>query len=162
MASQSAPKPFPNLRIRPYEPRDFETLYQIDEVCYPRGMSYPRPVLRRFLFAEGARTLVAESGDDILGFLIVQDHGRARGHVITIDVLAEHRRSGVGTALLRVGEDWLAQQGVKTVELETSVQNAPALALFQRFGYQVVRYLPDYYRNHSDAYLMEKALTPIA
>lgn len=158
MAAESTGAHWLPFEIRAYRSGDFETLYRIDRACYPRGIYYPRPVLRRFLAARGAHTLVATSGEEIAGFLIVENHGNGRGHVITIDVLERFRRAGLGTALLGAGENWLAEEGVNTVELETAVNNTAAIALFQKFGYQVVRYLPDYYRNHSDAYLMEKVL----
>lgn len=152
----------PQVEIREYRRDDFETLYQIDRACYPPGTYYPRPVLREYIAAEGAATLLAEANGQIAGFIIVQDHGRGLGHVITIDVLADFRRAGLGSALLRAGELWLGSRGATRVRLETAVDNLAAIALFQKFGYQVVRFLPDYYRDASDAYLMEKHLAPNA
>ena len=148
------------VEIRECRRDDFETLYQIDRACYPPGIYYPRPVLREYIAAQGAHTLVVEANGQIAGFIIVQDLGRGLGHVVTIDVLADFRHAGIGSALLRAGEMWLASQGVTRVRLETAVDNIAAIALFQKFGYQVASLLSDYYRNESDAYLMEKILPP--
>ena len=47
----------------------------------------------------------------------------------------------------------------REIYLETAVNNEPALRLYRKFGYQVLRTLPDYYATHSlDAFLMGKPL----
>lgn len=153
------------VRVRAFQPEDFEAAYRLDQACYPPGIAYSRYALQEFLGAPGARAWVAEEQEELapvqsalVGFVIVRQVGRDRGHVITLDVREDRRRRGIGTTLLKTAEDWLARQGVQRVRLETAVENQAAVAFWQRAGYQVRRVLPRYYLDRDDAYWMEKSL----
>src|SRR5271169_1878597 len=104
-----------HISLSAYSAPDFETLYAIDQACYPRGIAYSRSTLREFLNSPGAECLVAQTRDDgpssIAGFIIAESAG-AHARIITIDVLEKHRRAGVGSALLRAIEQRLATAGV--------------------------------------------------
>ncbi len=145
------------LILRPFAPEDFETLYAIDQVCYPAGIAYSKRTLRWFLRLPGANCLVAEEEGQIAGFLLAE-HAGGRAHLITIDVLERYRRRGVGTALLQAIEQKLAARGVRHVELETATDNQAAVAFWHKHGYRTVGVLKRYYSNDLDAYSMQKLL----
>lgn len=146
------------VRVRAFQPEEFEAAYRLDQVCYPPGIAYSRYVLKEFLSLPGARAWIAEEQKELVAFVIVRQVGRDRGHVITLDVREDRRRRGIGSKLLKTAEEWLAQQGVKRVQLETAVDNQAAVAFWQQAGYQVLRVLPRYYLDRDDAYQMEKPL----
>jgi ribosomal-protein-alanine N-acetyltransferase len=142
---------------RDFKPEDFELLWRMDQECFPPGISYSRQELKLYMRRRGAITLVAaDSNGKIGGFLVAHD-GPA-GHIITIDVAAAARRSGVGSLLLRAAEDRLLAAGAKAVGLETAVDNLGALAFYKRHGYSVVKTWPRYYSNGVDALVMRKEL----
>ena len=149
------------ITLRAYDPADFEALYAIDRVCYPRGIAYSRSMLREFLNFSGARCLVAQAGEphgsSIAGFIISESSG-ANGRIITIDVLEQHRRGGVGTVLLRGIEQHMANTGVRRVELETATSNAAGVAFWERHGYRKTGVLRGYYLGRLDAWKMRKTL----
>jgi ribosomal-protein-alanine N-acetyltransferase len=165
-----------SLTIRDFQPADFDTLWRIDQTCFPPGISYSRAELRLYMRRRGAFTLVAvneaagsllgnkrESASEgadrsIAGFLVAEAGARARGHVITIDVVASARRLGVGSLLLRSSEDRLISAGCRIVELETAVDNLSALSFYKRHGYSVTKTFPRYYSNGVDALVLEKTL----
>jgi [ribosomal protein S18]-alanine N-acetyltransferase len=144
--------------IRDFKPEDFETLWQMDQDCFPAGISYSKQELTSFIRRRGSFTLVATDGDQgqAAGFIVV--HEGSTGHVITIDVVAEERRSGVGSLLLRAAEERLRRTGSSAVGLETAVDNSAALSFYKRHGYNVMRALPRYYSNGVDALVMKKDL----
>jgi len=143
--------------IRDFKSEDFETLWRLDQECFPTGISYSKPELKSYIRAQGAFTLIANDVDDrVGGFIIV--HDGPTGHVITIDVDRAARRSGVGSALLRAAEDRLRAQGSSAVGLETAVDNVAALAFYKRHGYKMIRTWPRYYSNGVDALVMRKEL----
>ena len=148
--------------LRNYSPSDLETLHAIDQACYPRGIAYSRRMLRWYLSRRGAFCIVAQgTGADqaaIPGFIIAESH-RAEGYIVTIDVLETHRRSGIGTALLKEAERRLAVMGVQYVELQTATNNEAGVAFWRRHGYRDVGIAPGYYLGRIDAYVMKKALT---
>ncbi len=106
----------------------------------------------------GAFTLVAEDDGRIVGFVVGQRLPRAIGHIITIDVLADARRDGVGTLLMNTSEARLKAEGCSAIYLETAVDNLAALTFYKRRGYSVLKTIPRYYMNKVDALLMEKRL----
>ena len=121
--------------LRPFQPADLETLFQIDRVCYPRGIAYSRRTLKWFLALPEAECIVVETGSEIAGFILTEAD-EARAHIITIDVLEARRRMGLGTALLLEAEKRLAARGVREVHLETAHDNAAAIAFWQKHGYR--------------------------
>jgi ribosomal-protein-alanine N-acetyltransferase len=146
--------------IREFKPADFDTLWRIDQNCFPPGISYSRQELKTYMRRRGSFTLVAVEGQagEAGGFIVAEADGRGTGHVITIDVTAATRRSGVGSLLLRAAEERLRAAGCSAVELETAVDNVSALSFYKRHGYSVTRTFPRYYSNGVDALVLEKEL----
>ena len=143
--------------IRDFKPEDFEMLWRMDQECFPPGISYSKPELKSYIRRRGAFTLVATDADGkAAGFIVA--HEGPTGHVVTIDVVAGQRRSGVGSLLLRAAEDRLRAAGSRAVGLETAVDNVSALSFYKRHGYSVIRSWPRYYPNGVDALVMRKDL----
>jgi [ribosomal protein S18]-alanine N-acetyltransferase len=94
----------------------------------------------------------------VAGFIVAEADGRGHGHIITIDVIAADRRSGVGSLLLGSAENRLRAAGCSSVELETAVDNLPALSFYKRHSYSVIKTFPRYYSNGVDALVLEKDL----
>ena len=127
-------------------------------------MAYSRPELAFYMRRAGAFTLVAEGEADgkpnsVLGFIVAEARRRS-GHIITIDVVAEARRLGVGSALLQSAEDQLREAGARTVALETAVNNEAAIRFYKQKGYFVEKTVRGYYSGQLDALEMVKELTP--
>jgi ribosomal-protein-alanine N-acetyltransferase len=167
--------------IRDFRPADFETLWRIDQTCFPAGISYSRAELRLYMRRRASFTLIVEDAKQedptrpdwgtaekcspaspataaIAGFIVAEAEARARGHIITIDVLPAARRFGVGSLLLRAAEDRLIATGCRSVELEAAVDNLSALSFYKRHGYSVIKTFPRYYPNGLDALVLEKIL----
>ena len=84
------------------------------------------------------------------------------GHVISIAVLSEYRRRGIGSALLREAINVMQRNyDVDAVYLEVRVSNYPAISLYEKFGFVKARIIKGYYRDGEDAYVMVKRLKPI-
>ncbi len=152
-----------NFTLRDFRSEDFDTLWKIDQQCFPPGIAYSRLELKFYIRRRGSFTLVAELDqrqpgiESILGF-IVSETSRRAGHIITIDVLPRARRFGVGSQLLQSAEQRLAAAGCERVLLETAVDNTSALAFYKRHGYFLVKTVPRYYSNGVDAFVLQKDL----
>lgn len=145
------------LTLRAYEQDDFAALHHLDQSCFPPGIAYSPIGLEYFLTLPSAQCLVAVQGPEIVGF-ILSEQKPPQAHVITLDVAAEHRRQGVATALLTEHERTLARNGAREMRIETSIENAPAVAFWQRRGYRIQAVLKRYYLGRLDAYEMRKIL----
>ncbi|GAC1626949.1 MAG: ribosomal protein S18-alanine N-acetyltransferase [Candidatus Acidiferrum sp.] len=146
-----------SLALRGYEAHDFAALFRLDQACFPPGVAYSKIMLRYFLNLPSADCLLAEDGGRLAGFIIAEQNPPL-AHIVTLDVAERQRKKGVGTALLREMEQHFAFRGVRTVLLETSVENAAGIAFWQRHGYRTEATLKRYYLNRIDAYEMRKLL----
>jgi ribosomal-protein-alanine N-acetyltransferase len=140
-----------SLGLRPFRGADLDTLASIDQDCFPPGISYTRAELGGFIGQRNAKTWVAEAGGEIVGFVVAERQLRQVGHIITIDVIKSWRRRGVGARLMEAVEDWVRQQGLRLVYLETAEDNVPAQRFYQKRGYEQIETLKDYYARGLDA-----------
>ena len=143
--------------LRDYKPEDFGTLYEIDRACYPMDIAYSKRELRAYLQMPGAECIVAATADSIAGFCITA-HQNTRGYIVTIDVLEQFRRTGVGSSLLRKMEQSLAASAVREVWLETATDNESAIAFWKKHGYRTCGTRAGYYPGGRDAFSMEKTI----
>lgn len=158
--------------VRQFNKADFDTLWRIDQACFDPQLAYTRPELAFYIRRPGSFTLIAESAEEfggaaeqagqrgIIGFIVAENR-RKNGHIITLDVVAEARRSGVGSGLLRAAEDKLAKAGTGIVALETPVNNLTAIRFYKREGYFVEKTVAGYYSGLLDALVMTKELKQI-
>ena len=155
-----------SFRIRPFQKTDFDVLWRIDQACFDPQLAYSRVELAVYMRRPGSFTLVADAAgvtgtesteQGILGFVVAEAR-RKVGHIITIDVVSESRRGGVGSALLDAAEDRLRQGGAEVVALETPVNNMAAIRFYKQKGYFVEKTAPGYYSNQLDALVMRKEL----
>jgi ribosomal-protein-alanine N-acetyltransferase len=144
--------------LRPYDSSDFDALYTLDRACYPPGIAYSRSMLRWFLKQAGAVCIVAENADALIKAFVLVEADPPLGHIITLDVAVECRRSGLGTELTVAAENALRTNGVREVELETAIDNAAGIAFWTRHGYRTVGTIPRYYLDRLDALYMTKVL----
>ncbi|MGA8869494.1 MAG: N-acetyltransferase [Candidatus Acidiferrales bacterium] len=155
-------------RLREYRAQDFERLYEIDQLCYEPAIAYSRREVRNYLRFPGANCVVAEAGaaantkkkfheSSIAGFCVTA-HEDDWGYIITIDVLEAYRRHGLGSQLLAEAERRLAANGAREIALDTAVNNAAAIAFWQRHGYRILGTRKGYYPGGVDAYAMAKKL----
>jgi [ribosomal protein S18]-alanine N-acetyltransferase len=148
-------------RLRDFEPADFDFLYQIDQSCFPPGISYSRHELAYYMNLRGTFTLVAETTGErleIAGFIVGQKNLKGMGHIITIDTVTKFRRHGLGSILMHAAEDRLRSTGCHAVILEVAVDNASAIAFYKRLGYFVLKTIPRYYHDRLDALMMARRI----
>jgi ribosomal-protein-alanine N-acetyltransferase len=144
--------------IRDFRRAEFLELWRIDQACFEPHFAYSQKELAWYMSRPGAFTLVAENDGATAGFVTAAPLKQGSGHIITIDVVEDARRSGVGSELLRAAEERLRTGGCERVQLEVSVSNTAAIRFYQRHGYGILRTLPRYYNGELDALLMEKLL----
>jgi [ribosomal protein S18]-alanine N-acetyltransferase len=147
--------------LREFMPDDFDSLWQIDQECFPPGISYSRAELAAYLRHPSGFALVAEAGapPTILGFIVAERNRKGRGHIITIDVIEDGRRSGIGSRLLNSAEARLRCARCDRVRLEVAVDNTAARAFYVRHKYEEAGIIRGYYSNGDDAMVMEKKLS---
>jgi ribosomal-protein-alanine N-acetyltransferase len=160
------------LTLRDFRTEDFDVLWRIDQQCFAPGIAYSRRELSAYVHRRGAFTIIAQVENPsqgnakelkgIAGFIIAESNRRGVGHIISIDVLPEYRRSGLGSRMLSAAEYRLAEASCQTVRLETAVDNASAIAFYKRHNYSIVSTIPRYYPDDVNAFVFQKDLTSFA
>ncbi len=146
--------------LRPYRASDLERLCQIDRSCFPPRIAFGIREMRQSLEGKGTFAIVAETDSgEIAGFVAAARTSPGKGHIVTIDVLPQFRRQGLGTQLIRSVEARLFRIGAPTIELETARENGAAQSLFKHLGYERLRTIEDYYPDGDSAWIMRKRIT---
>ncbi len=146
-----------SVTLRDYDPHDFAAVHRLDQACFPAGIAYSKTTLKYFLSLASADCVVAAEENRIVGFILTEENPPL-AHVITLDVAESHRRHGTGSLLLAEIEKNLGLRGVRTVLLETAIENEAAVAFWQRHGYRIEAVLKRYYLGRLDGYEMRKIL----
>ena len=91
---------------------------------------------------------VAEAGGRVAGQILVIDsvsmddpiyRPRRYLEVDELAVLTPYRRQGVGQRLMRAAEQFAAERGITTIELNVWEGNLQALSFYERLGYRTIR-----------------------
>ncbi len=152
--------------IREAEIRDLDSVIEINMKTLPEH--YPRYFWEYHLNTWRNIFLVAEYNGVVVGYMmnrIEHDEGFftgnivVRGHVVSIAVLKDYRRRGIGRSLMLEGMRRMKNlHNAQEVILEVRVSNEPAIKLYKTLGFKIVKILPSYYIDGEDAYLMARPL----
>jgi ribosomal-protein-alanine N-acetyltransferase len=89
------------------------------------------------------------------GFSQLRRLGLARkGHIVSVAILEEHRKKGVGTKLIQMAQEEMRKKSAGEAYLEVRVSNDSAVKLYEHMGYRVTGRLEAYYRDGEPAYVM--------
>lgn len=147
--------------VRPVEIREakFNDLPRIIEI---ERLSFAQPwspnSFRRELSLSFSRTLLAmrpEAGVPVVAGYLCRWLVAGEMHVLNIAVHPDHRRTGVGTALLSEAVAEAERKQAQLVILEVRRSNLPARRLYRRLGFQERRLRRNYYGPGEDALVME-------
>jgi len=136
-----------NIEIRNSTQADIPAIRDLyaQRSCYAETLQLPYPTIEkweRFLgnMPENFHSLVAIRDGAVVGQIGMEVFtGARRKHVANIGmgVSEAHQNSGVGSALMAaiidLASNWLA---IKRIELEVYTDNASAIALYEKFGFQ--------------------------
>ncbi len=108
--------------------------------------------------------LVAEIGGKHVGYIMCKtEYGFSnfkklgfvkKGHVVSIAVLDEHRRKGIGKVLAEEALFGVQSRKCDELYLEVRCSNTDAVRLYEKMRYVIKQKLRTYYRDGEDAYLM--------
>ena len=130
--------------IRPVGAQEMAALAEIHSSAFDEA--WDAASFARLLAMPGAFALVAVEKDGPRGFVLAR-LGGGEAEIITIAVDPAARRKGLGRALMRrVAAEALAR-GAEAIFLEVAEDNAPAIALYERLGFEAVGRRPAYYNR---------------
>lgn len=150
-------------KIREFRPEDLEKVMWINKTCLPEN--YSPSFFMHHHYAHPKAFLVAEVNGKIVGYVMCRiefglsniKFGLAKkGHVISIAVLPQYRRRGIGENLMRKAMEAMKKYGVSEFYLEVRVSNIPAINLYRKLNYKITKRIIGYYLDGEDAYVMAR------
>lgn len=135
-------------------PAGLEGILGIENACFSDPWT---PGMFRDSFNDPLSRCFAASADGKLAGFALMLSVAGEGEILRVAVSPDMRRLGVGAALM---EALLAQsrsEALSALSLEVRASNAPALALYSRFGFVRTGLRANYYEHPSeDGVIMEK------
>jgi ribosomal-protein-alanine N-acetyltransferase len=146
--------------LRPTLLADAPRLAALHAASFEAG--WTEEAIAELLAAQGAIGLVAEGPSGPDGFLIARE-AAGEAEIITIAVDPARRGLGLGLQLVEAAVDAARAAGAESLFLEVAVDNAAALALYRRAGFQEAGRRPRYYARRAgppaDALILRRDLT---
>lgn len=157
----------PGYKVRNATLGDIDKVIEINLVSLPEH--YPRSFFVELLEDWSKAFYVAETPEgEIVGYVMCRVETKPgffrkflvkSGHIVSIAVLEKHRQKGLGYALMAYAmkslyEDYKCSE----TYLEVRVSNTPAVKLYEKLGYRVVKVEKSYYLDGEDAYVMARRL----
>jgi ribosomal-protein-alanine N-acetyltransferase len=149
-------------QLRPFEEEDLVEVVEINRTSLPEN--YP-PYFFLDLHTNYPKTfLVAEVEDRLAGYILCRIELGAselhkmkaarKGHVVSIAVLPQYRRRGIGKSLMIASMKAMLGYEASESYLEVRVSNQPAVNLYKELGFVIARKIPEYYNDGEAAYVM--------
>jgi ribosomal-protein-alanine N-acetyltransferase len=108
--------------------------------------------------------LVAEHKGKLVGYIMCKtEYGFSnfkklgfvkKGHVVSVAVLEEYRRHGLGSAIVEEAIKGVKEKRCDELYLEVRCSNNDAVRLYEKLGFSIKQRLKAYYRDGEDAFLM--------
>ncbi len=144
--------------IKSVSPKHINQIVEIENDSFITP--WPKQILADYIKKPGFFCNIAINGRDeeVAGYSIstlIYDEI----HVFKIAVSRCHRRKGVAIELLSDTFNFYEKMGALSVILEVRTTNAPAIELYKKLGFEIIRTRKNYYgRGRGDAYVMGLAL----
>jgi ribosomal protein S18 acetylase RimI-like enzyme len=125
-----------NFDVRACRPSEASAVLELWELTRSEHATTPDRLddLQRLLSHDAGSLLVADAGGAIVGALIAASDGW-RGNMYRLAVRGEHRREGIGLALVRAGERHLGRQGVSRITALVAYEDDVAVSFWEAAGY---------------------------
>jgi len=134
----------------------YEDLEQVIRIAYSSLDDHYTPDFFLTLWEASPHGFIVAEEENILGFIlgVLTDVHSLRILMLCVD--EAHRRKGVGTALINAFIKKFPKVG--RVYLEVKITNRVAIKFYEKLGFHIVDFLPHFYTDGTDGYLMEKRL----
>lgn len=142
------------VQIRSATVEDLENLASLDLAAFG-DLAYPPFVLRQLFDVHRDCLLVADHASGLLGYsLAAPTLDRSEGWLLALAVRQECRKKGYGERLIDKSLEVLQLHGTSTFYLTVEQNNAPAISLYKKKGFELKEIKKDYLGPGQDRALM--------
>lgn len=131
-----------------------EELYQVIAAGFKGDSPWPRRHIQETLASKSAVLLAATLGEEKVGLIVASETAYTLDIYLVV-VAEKHKQKAIGTQLFNQLIAYAEEKEIDSIALETRASNTPALALYERVGFEKVGERKAYYsRPIEDAILM--------
>ncbi|MBR5452416.1 MAG: ribosomal protein S18-alanine N-acetyltransferase [Clostridia bacterium] len=134
------------LEIRFYTDADACFIADLEKECFADPWSQ-NAIIEAAQY--GTVFLLAEENGKIVGYLGMKPV-LDEGYISNVAVTNSARGKGIGSALLQKLDEYAKENGIRTISLEVRPSNAPAIALYEKFGYKQVGRRKNFYSHPTE------------
>ncbi|CAA9320058.1 MAG: hypothetical protein AVDCRST_MAG61-2245 [uncultured Friedmanniella sp.] len=132
---------------------DLPAVLALERAGFPEPEQWSERSWAGELLGEG-RTVLLARAEQVVGIIALRTTGEL-ADLHRLVVCPSRRRTGVGAALTRAGLDAVRHLGAQAVVLEVDYANEPAIALYQRLGFEQLTVRRGYYGQGRDALILK-------
>ena len=142
--------------LRAWEKKDVDTIAEMEKRCFPQD-AWTKGMLSELLDSPYEWAVLAEEGGQVCGYACLFTLFET-ADLMNIAVDEPFRGRGIACRLIEALHKNAKELGAERVMLEVRVSNAPAIALYKKYGYEKIAVRKNYYGNGEDADIMQKML----
>ena len=146
---------------------DLEAVTNINRICLPENYTdfFFVDLYRRF----PETFIVAEENGKVIGYIMcrievgMSNFGLSglikKGHIVSVAVMPDDRRKGVGQALVNTAAEGMRLYNAKQCYLEVRITNESAISVYKKLGFEITRTIRSYYADGENAYVMSREIS---
>jgi GNAT superfamily N-acetyltransferase len=133
----------------------------------PEWFGFPDSVAVYVAAAEAEPTVVATLSGRDCGILTLRVHTPCAAEIVVMGVLPGQHRSGIGRAMLKAAESWLAQRDIEFLQVKTLSPRSPdagyaaTRAFYFGCGFRPLEEMPELWGPDQPALQMIKTVSPL-
>jgi len=141
---------------------DTVTLKDLDEIYNLERKSFKKDAFSKELILNLIKNHIYffklindEISNKIIGFIIIIQDREDRLNLVNLLISKNNHNKGWGSYLLNYAMNKVKEMpNIKTIVLNVNSKNKKAIKLYQKFKFQIVEKIENYYRQKQSAYLM--------
>lgn len=141
------------ISILPVRRDDLPAIMTLERAGFAEAEQWSERSWQGELLGEGRTVLIAR-GHHPVGVIAFKTVGEL-ADLHRLVVAPDHRRRGVGDALIRAGLAAVRHLGARAAILEVDYDNEAAIALYQRIGFEQLTVRTNYYGPGQDALILK-------
>ena len=147
------------LFLRPSHISDLDAIMEVEVASFMPALAFSKEKMQNDLISWPGWVAIFEK--KIIGYLILElalpldvTPHLNWSRISSVAVHPSARKLGVGRALVEAALAHLKLAEIKSCLLEVEALNIPAIRLYESLGFRMVKFLPKWYEDGSDAYRM--------
>ncbi|GAI67148.1 unnamed protein product, partial [marine sediment metagenome] len=147
---------FSHKRINTISLKDLDEIFRLESNTFKKDAFFKNSILNLIINNTFFFKLINDdNSNEIVGFIIVIQDQEYRVNLINLLISKQYQNKGYGSHLLKYTLNKIKEMNnIEVIVLNVNSKNKVAIRLYQKFGFQIVQKIENYYRQMKSAYLM--------